>query len=267
LSRVRNVLNAVFRGHRTLVVDDVRYRERSTEPLHRALSARGSGHKDYDVLFADQAPMRIRCTVQRLYADIVGPQVLAPYRLGDPIVRPGMRVLDVRCGTGAGAAHLAARVGPSGAIVALDPDHESVRYARRRYRAANVSFEIGGVESLSGELDGSFDAIVAVDWVRPSTDAPRDLGALWRALAPGGPMLLVQPLPGAGRFGGEAGQSPSGPCRLVSAELRNLLVDLSPRPGIEPAETHEFGAIIARKPLPPVEAAAPPPGGTYPPMR
>lgn len=267
MSRVRSVLNAVFRGPRTFVVDDVRYRERTTEPLHRALSARGSGYKDYDVLFANQAPVRIRCTPQRMYADIGGPSVVAPYRLSDPIIRPGMRVLDARCGTGCGAAHTAARVGPSGAVVALDPDHESVRYARRRYRAPNISFEIGGIESTGGELDGAFDAVLAVDWIRPGMETARDLATLWRVLAPGGPLLLVQPLPAAGRPGGDSPQATPGPVRLTTPQLRDLLHDLSPRPGIEPAETTEFGAIIARRPLPGVEDPAPTRASPYPPMR
>jgi SAM-dependent methyltransferase len=267
LNRVRSVLNAVFRGPRTFVVDDVRYRERTTEPLHRALSARGSGYKDYDVLFANRAPVRIRCTPLRLYADVAGPSVLAPYRLSDPIIRPGMRVLDVRCGTGCGAAHIAARVGPSGAVVALDPDHESVRFARRRYRAPNISFEIGGIESVGGELDGAFDAIVAVDWIRPGTDTPRELAALWRVLVPGGPLLLVQPLPGGSRPGGDGLGPPVGPSRLSTPELRDLLHDLAPRPGIEPAETTEFGAIIARRPVSEGEQEVSVRGGPYPPMR
>ena len=56
---------------------------------------------------------------------------------------------------------LAARVGPSGAVVALDPDHESIRYARRRYTDSNIAWEIGGIGSLEGELDGSFDVVIA----------------------------------------------------------------------------------------------------------
>lgn len=262
MSLVRNIAAAIFRGHKTFVVDGVRYRERSTEPLHRALSERGQGYKDYDALFADSAPVRIRCTPRRLYADIVGPHLLDPYRLADPIVRPGMRVLDARCSTGFGAAALAARVGPSGAVVALDPDHESIRYARRRYTDSNIAWEIGGIGSLEGELDGSFDVVIAANAIRKGGDAPALVAALWRVLAPGGPMLLVQPPPISGSPAnaepeqGTPAEAGAAPVRLTTAELRNTLLDLDPEPGIEPTDTIELAAVIARKPQAPDPAPA-----------
>ena len=254
MSLVRNIAAAIFRGHKTFVVDGVRYRERNTEPLHRALSERGQGYKDYDALFADSAPVRIRCTPRRQYADIIGPHLLEPYRLADPIVRPGMRVLDARCSTGFGAAALAARVGPSGAVVALDPDHESIRYARRRYAESNIAWEIGGIGALDGELDGSFDVVVAVNSIRTPEGAPALVAALWRVLTPGGPMLLVQPPPVAGESAvassepGLSAESGAAPVRLTTAELRNTLLDLDPSPGIEPTDTIDLAAVIARKP-------------------
>lgn len=267
MSPVRSLLRAVFQGHRSFVVDGVRYRERTSEPLHRALAERGTGYKDFDVLFPGSAPLRIRCTPDRQYADIAGPHLLAAYRLADPIVRPGMRVLDVRCSTGYGAAHLAERVGHSGAVVALDPDHESIRYARRRYEPGNISYEIGGVDSVGGELDGAFEAVVGVNLFRALDEAPAMAEALWRVLAPGGPMLLVQPLPPAGRAGPEPVADPDSPLRITPAELRNALRELSPPPGIEPAETTNLAAIIARKPAIPPGDTAPDRPVPYPPMR
>jgi SAM-dependent methyltransferase len=270
VSPFRQTLAMVFRGQRSFVVGGVRYRERTSEPLHRALSERGPGFKDYDALFSGAAPLRIRCTALRQYADIAGQRVLAPYELADPILRPGMRVLDIRCSTGFGAAHLAQRVGPSGAVVAIDTDHESIRYARRRYDTANISFELGGIDSVGGELDGAFDAVVAVNLLRVAEEAPSLVVALWRVLAPGGPMLLVQPLPGdrAGAQPGPVdGPDPESTLRLTAAELRYQLRDLEPAPGIEPAETTELAAIIARKPQNPAEPAARERPGPYPPMR
>ncbi len=278
----RSLLRAILQGHRTIVVDGVRYKERSSEPLHRALSDRGSGWKDYDALFPDSSPLRIRCTPQRQYADLVGPRVLAPYTLAEPIIRPGMRVLDIRCATGYGADHTARLVGPSGAVVALDPDHESIRFARRRYDPGNISFEIGGLEAIEGELDASFDAVLAVNFFRATQDTPhdaahppphaaRDAAALWRVLAPGGPMLLVQQLPPAVKPSTEptpaAETQDDAPLRLSTAELRNLLLDLAPSPGIEPAETIELAAIIARKPAETPQKPPHDPGRSYPPMR
>lgn len=269
MSVLRNIAAALFRGHKTVVVDGVRYRERSTEPLHRALSDLGPGFKDYDALFPDSPPVRIRCTSKRQYADISGEHLLEPYRLADPIVRPGTRVLDARCGTGFGSAYLSRRVGHSGAVVALDPDHESIRYARRRYPLGNIAWEIGGSDSLEGELDGSFDVVVAVHTMRTAGPAADLAKALWRVLAPGGPMLLVQPLPTNPRSMGPERVHPDNdePLRITTAELRNTLLDLDPTPGIEPADTLDLAAVIVRKPQPPKEPDAGSATPTYPPRR
>ncbi|VAX40933.1 hypothetical protein MNBD_PLANCTO03-1443, partial [hydrothermal vent metagenome] len=97
MKRLPTLLRLLLRGRRSFVVEGVRYRERTIEPLRRALAGRGLGSKDFDCLFPDAAPLRIRCTPRRQYADIIGPQLLAPYTLADPIIRPGMRVLDIRC--------------------------------------------------------------------------------------------------------------------------------------------------------------------------
>jgi SAM-dependent methyltransferase len=183
---------------RTTVIDGVRYRERgSSQPLRRSLAAHGPGFKEFDVRFPpsrdpaqprSREVMRIRATRQRVYADLIhsprGPAAAACA----PFVRPGDRVVELPSGTGDGAAVLAALVGPSGGIVALETDRESVRYARRRYPTAWTSFEIGDHTALAGELDGSFDAAVTRDL---STEA---LAELLRVLAPGGRLALCLPI-------------------------------------------------------------------------
>jgi ubiquinone/menaquinone biosynthesis C-methylase UbiE len=47
-------------------------------------------------------------------------------------VRPGQRVLDVACGTGVLARHLAERVGAKGSVVGLDPNPGMLAVARRK---------------------------------------------------------------------------------------------------------------------------------------
>lgn len=202
-------------GLRTLtVVDGVRYRARTTEPIRRALSRKGRGYKDFDVLFPSRKTMRIRLTPDRLYHDLTGPTRPHHCTHAEPLIRPGMRILELHSGTGTSAAWLADRVGPSGAVVALERDGESVRYARRRFPLDNTAFEIGGIEALSGEIDGAFDGVIAARPVHPApkeaagagdsdadisapdisaddTPAAPDIAELWRLVTPGGWLLAA----------------------------------------------------------------------------
>ena len=74
----------------------------------------------------------------------------------------GWRVLDAGCGSGSFLPTLAALVGPTGALTALDYDAENVATAAHRAAAAplacQVSFRQGSVTALPFP-DGSFDAV------------------------------------------------------------------------------------------------------------
>lgn len=169
-----------------LVVDQVRYTERDAVPLARALASEPSGSKDYLVRFPDGSGMRIRCQHTRVYADLMPDPRLPAYEALQRIIKPGMRVLEMRAGTGAGSALLAWTVGPSGGVVALERDGESVRFARRRFSVPHLATERGGVESLRGELDGAFDAIVC-----PAGELDEStLAELCRCLAGGGCLAI-----------------------------------------------------------------------------
>lgn len=160
-------------------VDGVRY---SPKP-RRDHSIRA----EYDVRFASGEMMRIRCTDRRRFADLDPVPRVAPSRLLESRIRPGMRVLDLPCGTGATASWLAAAVGPSGAVIAIDPDGESIRYARRRYPARHLGFEIGSVDDLEGELSGGFDAVLGPAVEHADDD---EIRSLTRVLATPGWLLL-----------------------------------------------------------------------------
>lgn len=199
---------------RSFVVDGVRYTERSTEPLRRSLSRKGGGLKEYDAVFADGLKLRLHCTPARVYADLSGAALLPLYELVEDLLRPGMRVLELGCGTGYGAAWLLERVGPSGAVVALDRDRESVKYSQRRYPAANAAFEQGGIETLNGELGGGFDAVLALRGLESQPALDATLRELWRVVAPGGWLLIAEPL---------QTESPSG--EPLEAVLRRVVTE------------------------------------------
>jgi len=76
-------------------------------------------------------------------------------------IRPGMRVLDIACGTGHPALAIAERVGPTGFVLGTDLVEPVVAFARERAREqglTNIEFRRVDGEALDVPL-GSFDAV------------------------------------------------------------------------------------------------------------
>lgn len=76
-------------------------------------------------------------------------------------IEPGMRVLDVGCGTGDVSFLVASMVGPSGSVVGVDKSPEAVARATERAAAAGVAnarFLTGDLADLT--LDEPVDAVV-----------------------------------------------------------------------------------------------------------
>lgn len=218
-ARLADQFRAALGLRRTIHAGGVRYIETGSEPLRRALSRRGSGSKEFIVEFADGYRHLIHCTPHRVYADLMDPRLLPCYEMLLSCLRPGMRALDFGCGTGYGSAWLVDVVGPSGAVVAIDREVESVVFAQRRYAAPNAAFEIGWTNALSGETDGAFDVVVSLDAFRENDDPNAVIRELWRVLRPGGWMLIVTPAPlgPAGRTG------PGAPLAFEPRELSELV--------------------------------------------
>lgn len=199
LHRFKAMLRRFLHLRSGIKIDGVYYKELTAMPLARALSQRGPGQKAYRVTFRDRSKQIIHATLQRHYGDLAGPVRLGRYEGVRDRLRPGMRVLDVGCGTGYTSAWLAQQVGLYGAVVALDADEESVTFAQRRYAVQNIAFELHERTSLDGETDESFDGVVWLQWIPGEND--QMLRELWRVLTPGG-WLLLGPAPEAD---GEAG--------------------------------------------------------------
>lgn len=228
MSRLLRTLQGIMGLHRRLIVDRVRYAEVTGEPLHRAISRKGSGFKEYMVTFADGSRMRIKATARREYADLSGPRALDLVRRISEAVLPGTRALVLRGGTGWIAQWLAGRVGPSGAVVSLEPDDEAARFAARRYRLPNVAFERGGLEALGGETEGGFRAVLAIEALDLAADEISVLAELWRLVEPGGWMLVACAADAPDEAEGGNG-------RVCSPErLRGLLEELARRPDGDP---------------------------------
>lgn len=107
-------------------------------------------------------------------------------------LQPGARVLDIGCGTGSPALALAAALGPTGRVLAVDPTEEMLRVAHERAAAreqTNVEFRLAAIEEcdLSPE---SFDAVVSRWGIIFCEDAVGQLARIRRWLRPDGRIAL-----------------------------------------------------------------------------
>jgi ubiquinone/menaquinone biosynthesis C-methylase UbiE len=98
-------------------------------------------------------------------------------------------VLDIGCGTGRLALHVAEIMGPSGSVTGVDPSPHRVQVANDKLTGlpvTNVRFQIGEGENLSIFPDNSFDDAyycAVFHWIQDKKAALREA---YRVLKPGG---------------------------------------------------------------------------------
>jgi 2-polyprenyl-3-methyl-5-hydroxy-6-metoxy-1,4-benzoquinol methylase len=78
-------------------------------------------------------------------------------------LRPGMRVLEVGCGSGALARAMAARVGPDGRVLGVDRSPTAIQAAERVSNHGSLDFRVSTAEQfrLMGR-EQPFDLVVAI---------------------------------------------------------------------------------------------------------
>lgn len=110
-------------------------------------------------------------------------------------VRPGQRILDLAGGTGDLAALLAPKTGGDGLVVLSDINESMLSRGRERLLdqgvAGNVVFAQADAESLPFP-DNSFDLITIAFGLRNVTLKDKALGAMFRALRPGGRLMVLE---------------------------------------------------------------------------
>lgn len=121
-----------------------------------------------------------------------------PDRMFGQFVGDGMVVLEPGCGMGYFTLALARMVGPDGRVVAVELQDKMLSVLSRRARKAGLINIIElrqtvaeglGVEDLSGEVDFA----VAIHLVHEIPDQGAFFAQIWKALKPGGKLLVVEP--------------------------------------------------------------------------
>jgi SAM-dependent methyltransferase len=125
-------------------------------------------------------------------------------RFGEQLQLDGSsRVLEIGCGSGGPALHLARVTGCE--IVGIDLHQDGIANATRMARetGARATFERADASDPLPFASGSFDALLCVDAVNHLPDRARVFAEWARVLAPGGRVLFTDPITVTGALSSE----------------------------------------------------------------
>jgi SAM-dependent methyltransferase len=106
------------------------------------------------------------------------------------MLRPGLAVLDVGCGTGAITGGIAEAVGLGGRVVGVDRDESLLELARADHAALpNLRFERGDATALP--FHSEFDIVTAARTLQWIADPARAIASMKRAAKPGGLVIVL----------------------------------------------------------------------------
>ncbi|MGH9938152.1 MAG: methyltransferase domain-containing protein [Blastocatellia bacterium] len=167
-------------------------------------------------------------------------------------VKPGHRVADIGSGYGYFTFRLAARVGAEGKVYAVDIDPEAinkVRQRKEREKLEQVEPVLG--ESSAPRLPNDLDAVLIVDTYHEFREYDRMMQAVFRALKPGGRLVIIDGEGPSGRPRTEYHRLHTIPAELVREEVaRHGFVFKESRPGFyDPEYGKKMYFLIFERPL------------------
>lgn len=117
------------------------------------------------------------------------------HRILSEVLRPGMSVLDVGCGTGAITAGIARAV-VSGRVVGLDRDPDNLAVAREHSAdLSNLTYELGDALSFFSEgrlpFQAAFDIVTAARTLQWISEPGLALANMKQATKPGGRVVVL----------------------------------------------------------------------------
>lgn len=164
-------------------------------------------------------------------------EALARYEFGLKFLKPGMRVLDLGCGTGYGDKVLASK-GLN--VTGIDIDAEAISFARKNYKDENIEFKVGNILNLK-DADKYFDAVISFEVIEHLKDPDKFLQNINQVLKPGG--FFIMSTPNSEFTSPEGGvASPYHTKEFNQKELNKLLVNKFKKVEI-------FGQVKSKKAL------------------
>ena len=108
-------------------------------------------------------------------------------------IQPGMRVMDLGCGTGT-LAIMAKQAQPNAEVVGLDADPEMLKmaHAKQHQEKLDIKFEVGFTNKLPYP-DASFDRVLSSIMIHhlKTPDKEKTAREIYRVLKPGGQLHII----------------------------------------------------------------------------
>jgi ubiquinone/menaquinone biosynthesis C-methylase UbiE len=108
------------------------------------------------------------------------------------VLRAGMDVLDVGCGTGAITAGIAKMVGPEGMALGIDRDDANLATAAQENGGIeNLRFDVADILTLADTFDNRFDIVTAARTIQWISDPERAMVHMKKAAKPGSRVIIL----------------------------------------------------------------------------